>query len=102
MSDSCYEATKTKILENTDVNQAAKNVPDLKVFGYSDLFVLLSKASSVQEGWMESTKVMEIEGVGCVVRVTTQCAANVTEALTFVPGVCIKIVEGGGRKLVKA
>jgi len=60
-----------KTLHNTDQDAAKKNVSDLVVFG-GDLFKLLSKASSQKEGWMKSTKAMEIEGVGCVVQVTTQ------------------------------
>lgn len=32
---------------------------------------------------------MEIEGVGCVVQVTTQQGDNIAEALTYVPGVKI-------------
>jgi hypothetical protein len=53
--------------------------------GEPDLFRLLSKASSEAEGWMKSTKAMYIEGVGCVVQVTTQQGDNIAEALTFVP-----------------
>lgn len=33
---------------------------------------------------------MEIEGVGCVVQVTTQQGNNIAEAVTFVPGVKIQ------------
>jgi len=90
----------TKTLNNSDVSGAKKNVKDLVTFGDGDLFKLLSKASSKEEGWMKSTKAMEIPGVGCVVQVTTQQGDNVAEALTFVPGV--KIVPDGehaGRKL---
>ena len=83
---------KGKTLGNTDVNEASKNVSDLQVFGNGDMFQLLCKASSQQEGWMKSTKAMEIAGVGCVVQVTTQQrnpdgSYAVAEALTFVPGV---------------
>ena len=60
-----------KSLGNTDQDAAKKNVSDLVIFG-GDLFKLLSKASSVNEGWMKSTKAMEIEGVGCAIQVTTQ------------------------------
>jgi hypothetical protein len=80
-----------KTLHNSDVDGASKNVPDLKTFGDGDMFKLLSKASSESEGWMKSTKAMEIEGVGCVVQVTTQQGDNIAEALTFVPNV--KIAE---------
>ena len=94
-----------KTLGNTDVNGARKNVRDITVFGDGDLFQLLAKASSEEEGWMKSTKAMEINGAGCVVQVTTQQrnpdgSYSVAEALTFVPGA--RIVEdktNGGRKL---
>lgn len=81
-----------KTLHNTDVSGAHKNVPDIKTFGDGDMFALLSKASSASEGWMKSTKAMQIKGVGCVVQVTTQQknpdgSYSVAEALTFVPGV---------------
>jgi len=86
---------KEKSLGNTDVNGAHKNVPDIVVFGDGDMFKLLSKASSENEGWMKSTKAMEIEDVGCVVQVTTQQknidgSYSVAEAVTFVPGVKIE------------
>lgn len=56
-------------------------------WGNGDLFKLIGKASSKNEGWMKSTKAMCIEGVGAVVQVTTQQGQNVAEAVTFVPGV---------------
>ena len=78
-----------KSLGNTCINKAQKNVPDLVVFVNGDLFKLISKASSKQEGWMKSTKAMEIPNYGCLVQVTNQQCHQVAEALTFVPGVCI-------------
>ena len=102
-----------KSLHNSNVNGAKKNVSDLKVYGNGDLWKLLSKASSEAEGWMKSTKVMEvafsdssagrikdpirgtndaIPGVlGCMVQVTTQQrnpdgSYAVAEAVTYVPG----------------
>jgi len=85
-----------KTLHNSDISGARKNVLDIKVFGNGDLFKLISKASSEKEGWMKSTKAMEIPGAGCVVQVTTQqrnldCAYSIAEALTYVP--MVKIVE---------
>jgi hypothetical protein len=47
---------------------------------------------------------MEIVGVGCVVQVTTQHYNSVAEALTFIPGVKIGLIDGdkkNGRCLVK-
>jgi predicted heme/steroid binding protein len=64
--------TEGKSLHNTTANGAKKNVSDIKFWGNGDTFKLISKASSEKEGWMKSTKAMEIFGVGCVVQVTTQ------------------------------
>ena len=90
-----------KTLHNSDVSGARKNVQDLDIYGNGDMFQLLAKASSKIEGWMKSTKAMEVAGVGCVVQVTTQQGENVAEALCFVPHVkIVKDAEHGGRKLV--
>ena len=74
-----------KTLHNSEVSGAKKNVPDLMVYGDGDLFKLLSKASSKEEGWMKSTKAMEV-ATGVVVQVTTQQWDQVAEALCFIPG----------------
>lgn len=84
-----------KTLNNTTASQAKDNVKDIQFWGDGDLFRLLSKASSQAEGWMKSTKAMEIDGLGCVVQVTTQQknpdgSYSVAEAVTFVPGAYIK------------
>jgi len=76
-----------KTLKNTDASGASKNVKDIVFWGNGDTFKLISKASSQNEGWMKSTKAMQIDRVGCVLQVTTQQGDNVAEALSFVPGV---------------
>jgi len=93
-----------KTLRNTEISSAKSNVKDLETYGDGDLFKLLSKAWSENEGWMKSTKAMEIPGVGCVVQVTTQQGGSIAEALTFVPGVRIQdqklvafVGEGAGQ-----
>jgi len=93
----------SKTLHNSDVSCAKINVPDIKVVGNGDMFQLLCKASSQNEGWMKSTKAMEVTG-GCVVQVTTQQrnldgSYSLAEALTFVPGVRIVEDINSGRKL---
>jgi len=93
-----------KTLGNTSVAQTRENVPDVAVVGNGDSFRLLCKASSQAEGWMKSTKAMEIPGAGCVVQVTTHQrnhdgTNSVAEALTFVPGVRITPDVNGGNKL---
>ena len=95
-----------KTLHNSDIAGAKKNVPDIVVYGNGDLFKLLSKASSQREGWMKSTKVMEIPHVGCLVQITTQQrnpdgSYAVAEALQFVPGVVL-LENAAGRCLIKA
>ena len=89
----------TKSLGNTDQDGARKNVKDIVIFG-EDLFKLLSKASSKEEGWMKSTKAMYIPGSGCVVQVTTQQGDRVAEAVTFVPGVCIEETLDGEAEVI--
>ena len=95
-----------KTLHNSDISGAKKNVPDIVVYGNGDLFKLLCKASSKKEGWMKSTKVMEIPHVGCLVQITTQQrnpdgSYAVAEALQFVPGVVL-LENAAGRCLIKA
>ena len=87
-----------KTFDNTNVAEAKANVSDIKVFGNGDLFQLIAKASSKEQGWMKSTKAMETPK-GCVVQVTTQQGDNVAEALTFVPDVSIKVDENGNKYL---
>jgi len=93
-----------KTLHNSDVSGARDNVSDLKVVGNGDAFKLLFKASSQEEGWMKSTKAMQVPA-GCLVQVTTQQRNEdgsyaVAEALAFVPDVKVVADENGGRKLV--
>jgi len=85
-----------KTFGNTTASGAKQNVKDIVFWGDGDAFKLISKASSKEEKWMKSTKAMEIEGVGCVVQVTTQQGDHIAEAVTFVPGVRIDstIVDG--------
>ena len=84
------DATFFKTLGNTDSNEASKNVKDIVFFGDGDTFELICKASSQNEGWMKSTKAMEVEQVGCVVQTTTQQknpdnSYSIADALTFIP-----------------
>lgn len=81
-----------KTLSNTKASQAKDNVHDIELYGVGDLFKCLSKAWSRAEGWMKSTKAMNVPG-GVVIQVSTQQGDHVAEALTFVPGVAV--VEDG-------
>lgn len=93
-----------KTLHNSDVSGAKQNVKDIKIVGNGDMFQLLCKASSENEGWMKSTKACDV-GNGCIVQVTTQQrnpdgSYSVAEALTFVPNVFIQVDVNGGRQLI--
>lgn len=92
-----HKQMPVKSLHNTTSNGAKKNVKDIQFFGDGDTFKLISKASSENEGWMKSTKAMEIEGVGCVVQVTTQQrnpdgSYSLSDAVTFVPNAKIDTI----------
>lgn len=97
---------QSKTLDVENIEDAKNKVSDIKVVGDGNLFQLLCKASSKEQGWMKSTKAMEIknedgEVKGCVVQCSTQQGDNVAESLVYVPEVKIVSDENGGRKLVK-
>ena len=89
-----------KSLDVKSVEDAKTKVSDIQVVGNSDSFQLLCKASSKNQGWMKSAKAYEIDGVGCIVQVTTQQNEHVAEALTFVPNCHIEDDANDGRKLI--
>jgi hypothetical protein len=95
-----------KTLGNVSGETLKENVSDVVIRGDEEMFKVLYKVFSKKEGWMKSTKAMEIPGVGCVVQVTTQQtnpdgSYAIAEALSFVPGVCIESDKNSGRRLVK-
>jgi hypothetical protein len=95
------ERVTEKTFQNTDSDGAKKNVSDIQFWGDGDTFKLISKAWSKKEGWMKSTKAMEIKGVGCVIQVTTQQGSNVAEAVTFAPNCRIKEETDAEGKVIK-
>lgn len=99
MNNSLETTSMDKSLDVTSTADAQSGkVSDIKTVGNSDMFQLLCKASSRQQGWMKSCKAMQVPG-GCLVQVTTQQGDNVAEALAFVPGVAIVDDINGGRRL---
>lgn len=93
-----------KTLDNTEFSGVEENVPNVQKFGDGDLFRLIAKAWSEAQGWMKSTKAMEIAGAGVIVQVTTQQRNHdgtyaVAEALAFVPGAMIT-GSGDQRRIV--
>jgi len=90
-------------LELSNDKPAEKHVKDLKKYGDPDVFVLLCKASSNEQGFMKSTKICNVKD-GCVMQVTTQQrnpdgSYAVAEALSYIPGMCIT-VDDEPRRLV--
>lgn len=86
-------SAKRKSLHNTTANSARNNVSDIKFWGDGDMFRLISKASSEEEGWMKSTKAMPA-GNSVIVQVTTQQrnpdgSYSIAEALTTVSNAII-------------
>lgn len=93
---------ETKTLNNSDASGARENVEDLVIWGNPDLWLLIGKASSDKQGFMKSTKAMEVPGVGCFVQVTTQQIFEVgqknhhvvAEGVTFAVGMRIHTYLG--------
>lgn len=83
-----------KTLNVKNVEEAKAVINDIEVFGNGDLWQLLCKASSKSQGWMKSTKAMEVYN-GCLVQVTTQQGDQIAEAVTFVQGVGIGRDQNG-------
>jgi hypothetical protein len=107
-----YQPSKTqkkgqpmKTPHNSDASPARINAPDVNIVGNPDSFNLLFKASSESEGWMKSTKAMQIQGAGSLVQVSTQQrnpdgSYSLAEALAFVPYASITTDINNGRKLI--
>lgn len=77
----------TTVVDSKDLKA---KVPDVQLYGNPDAWKLICKASSQSEGWMKSTKAMEIKGAGVLVQVSTQQGNWVAEALQYIPGCFIQ------------
>ncbi len=96
-------ARQAKTLDAVNIEDVKSKVSDVQVYGNGDLFQLICKASSESQGWMKSTKALEV-GNGCVVQVTTQQrnpdgSYSIAEALTFVPNAEIRLDSNGNKYL---
>jgi hypothetical protein len=97
---------KDRTLDNTDKRSTEANVSDVKTAGDPYAWKLICKASSEAEGWMRSTKALQVEGGGCLVQVSTlqrdvDGYNSVAEALTYVPWVkCRYDKTTGNYKLI--
>ena len=84
---------KKKALDVTNMLDLKEKVNDVKVHGDPGKWKCLNKASSESQGWMKSTKVLDIFGVGCLVQTETQQrnpdgSWALSQALVFVKSVC--------------
>ncbi len=75
-----------KKLDTTNMDEIPEGT---KIHGDPGAWKCICKASNEKEGWMKSTKAMDIIGAGCLVQVTTQQGDNIAEAVTFVPDVFV-------------
>lgn len=80
-----------KTLDISNTEELKHKVNDVVISGNPDTWKLICKVSSESEGWMKSTKGMEINNLGVLVQVSTvQRGAggvySVAEALTFING----------------
>ena len=75
-----------KDIRNRNTDEARSTTQDIKVMGNPDVWHLLCKASSQKQGWMKSTKVMELPN-GCLIQISTQQDNRVAEALAFIPDI---------------
>lgn len=73
-----------KTLSNTTENQTQEQVKDVQFWGLPNMWKLISKAWSEEEGWMKSTKAMQLP-TGVLIQVSTQQGDNIAEALQFIP-----------------
>ena len=83
------KVTLDKPVDVVNTEDAKAKINDLVITGDPDTWVLICKASSKSQGWMKSTKAMEVFGAGVVIQVTNENKTGVSEALTFIPGVKI-------------
>ena len=87
-----------KTLDAVDTGDTQAKVSDVKVTGNTDIWCLVCKSSSKEQGWMKSTKAMAVPN-GLLVLVTTQQGDNVAEALAFVPGAALERLEDGSHRI---
>jgi hypothetical protein len=91
-----------KTLSRTDMSAAEAS--GMETFGNPGLWVCLSKAWNKKEGWMKSTKAMQVGSAGCLIQVTTQ-QKNADGSYSLAEAVCFAeranlIQEAGVAKLM--
>lgn len=89
---------KDKPVNVVNTEDAKSKVSDIEVFGNADIWKLVCKASSKEQGWMKSTKAMVCAG-GVLVQVSTKEKEGLAEAITFIPGATLEALPQGGYRI---
>ena len=83
-----------KASSNSSEDTVDEDVSDVVMLGVDiNPWRLLCKSYSEKDGWMKSTKALDLHGKSVLVKVTTQQGDNVSEALTTVEGRLVKSEE---------
>jgi hypothetical protein len=83
-------------MNNTSEASAKRAADDLQLFGNTDAWVLICKASSQSQGWMRSTKAMDLPK-GVLVQVSSIQGKEIAEAVVYVPGQSVQdLLEATG------
>lgn len=93
------EPQEPKTLNNVDMETLKQNVSDVEIYGDPGKWFCLSKASSKSQGWMKSTKAMDIPGYGCLVQVSEQQGDQLSTSITPIQGVGVYPSVKGGHRL---
>jgi hypothetical protein len=98
------KATPSREKDLTVTTPEEAKVAGTVTTGLADRWLCVAKAVNEREGWMKSTKAMQVGAGGCLIQVTTQ-QKNVdgtwaiAEAVCFAHGVSLVEVDGQGRFL---
>jgi len=93
------EEKQPKTLNTSPENPATELVKDIEKYGDPDKWKLLCKASSKSQGWMKSTKAMNIPGFGCIVQIFEQQGDKLATSITHIQGVGVYPSVHGGYRL---
>lgn len=89
--------SEEKDLSRTDMTEVEES--GIKTYGDPGAWVCICKAWNEKEGWMKSTKAMQVGSAGCLIQVTTQ-QKNRDGSYTLAEAVCFAervnlTVDGG-------
>lgn len=76
-----------RTLSTMNMDEATK--AGVQFSGDPGVWVCIGKAWNEEEGWMKSTKVLEVPFAGCFLQVTTQIGDQIAEAVTWAPGLML-------------